>query len=305
VVVVKLPGLSERGPVKARHDAFVADQVDALRALASRKVDVTDAATTIPIVRPTLANDKVHDGAILGADGIFSALTRADAVKPVLPDNGAPVREHVILVNGIMTDIELQRADMQGLANTGAAVVGVHNATEGMTKDLLECVLNKLDRGDTPAIDTLARVVARSLEDDRPVHLIGHSQGALIVARALQIVTDALRESGLTDRETKGVLARITVETYGGASQSYVDGPKYTHVVNKADAIPMLTGVGLDAFNPWGSVGEAAHVKTFVEAHVPKDLPSVRENGVTWTAARAVDQAVHGPRDVYWKHRKP
>lgn len=192
---------------------------------------------------------------------------------------------------------------MQGLANTGAAVVGVHNATEGMGKDLLECVLNKLDCGDTPAIDTLARLVARALESDRPVHLVGHSQGALIIARALQIVGAALRESGLQPAEVKGVLQRIEVETYGGASQSYVDGPRYTHVVNKADVVPMLTGVGLDAFNPFGRTGDGAVVKTFVEAHVPRDLPPARD-GVTWQAARAIDQAVHGPRDVYWQHRK-
>lgn len=286
-----------------RHDAFVDVAAAALIALGNRNVDVSEASVLVPLERPTRANDKLHDGAILGAHGVFSAMTHASHVAPVLPDNGAEVRESVILVNGIMTDIALQQADMQGLANTGAAVVGVHNATEGMTKDLLACVLNKLNRGDTRAIDTLARLTANALESDRPVHLIGHSQGALIIARALQIVSGALSEGGMSAAASKGVLGRITIETYGGASQSYVDGPRYTHVVNKADVVPMLTGVGLDAFNPFGCVGEAAVVKSFVEAHVPKDLPPLSE-GVTWTAARAVDKAVHGPCDVYWHHRK-
>lgn len=302
-MVVRLPSLTTQGPVHKRHDAFVDKVTEGLRQVSRAPIDDSEASVLVPAEKPTRANDKVHDGAILGALGLFSPLTSIDDVAPVLPDNGAAVTESVVLINGIMTDVALQQADMQGLANTGCAVVGVHNATEGFAADLLECVLNKLDRGDTPAIDTTARAIALALEDDKPVRVIGHSQGALIVARALQIVDDALRTSGLSDAEVKDVLSRVSVETYGGASQSYVDGPRYTHVINKADLVPMLTGVGLDRFNPVGSVGEAAVIKDFVEVHKPSNLPPLSE-GVSWTLARAVDQSVHGPRDVYWKHRK-
>lgn len=302
---VSLPELTRTGRVHDRQRSLVDKIADGLRQAGIRHIDTAHASSVIPLSKPTRETDAAHDGAVLGRDGLFSPLTSLSDVAPVLPENGAPVTASLILVNGIMTDVELQRRDMQGLANTGASVVGVHNATEGMTRDLLECVMNKLDRGDTPAIDTLARFVAVALEKEEPVRVVGHSQGALIVARALQIVADALTSAGLTADETKAVLGRVSVETYGGASQSYVDGPRYTHVVNKADLVPMLTGVGLDRFNPFGRVGEAAVIKDFVEVNTPRDLPPISEHGLTWTAARAVDQSVHGPRDVYWKHRKP
>jgi hypothetical protein len=301
---VKLPSLTQQGKVHERQQALVDKIRDGLHQAGIRNIDQRDAHVALSLTTPTLGTDKVHDGVVLGRDGLFSPLTSLGDIAPVLPENGAPVRESVILVNGIMTDIALQQRDMQGLANTGAAVVGVHNATEGMARDLLECVQNKLNRGDTPSIDTLARFIAVSLEKEEPVRVIGHSQGALIVARALQIVAGALEQAGLTKAETKAVLGRVSVETYGGAAQNYVDGPRYTHVLNKADLVPMLTGVGLDAFNPFGHVGEAAVIKDFVEVNKPRDLPPVSENGITWTAARAVDQSVHGPRDVYWKHRR-
>ena len=139
--------------------------------------------------------------------------------------------------------------------------------------------------------------------DGSEIHLVGHSHGAIIISCALDVIADGLAAQGLSRDEAKAVLGRVTVETYGGAAQRFVDGPRYTHVVNKLDGVPMLTGVGLDRVNPFGRVGAGATIKTFVEAHRPRDLPSLSE-GASWVFARAVDKSVHGPRDIYFKHRK-
>ena len=239
---------------------------------------------------------------MIGADGLFSSVTDPASMRSVEPDNGAQATRQVVLVNGIMTDVEVQQADMQALANTGASVLGVHNATEGFFNDLFQCVQNKMDLGENPAVDTLASVLAHALKDNtRPVRLVGHSQGAILIANALKRLKAALDDADVVGDAQSAVLGRIHVETFGGAAQRFIDGPEYTHYVNKADVVPMLTGVGLDRFNPVGNVGERAVIRSFVEVNKPHDVPL--SEGVSWGFARAVDQAVHGPRDVYWKHR--
>lgn len=295
--------LVHNGPVLARQQKALDAVVAGLSGPAQRgKIDQTDGAFVIAIDGPTRKNDPKYDGCLVGAGGLYAALTPLDVVAPVLPDNGAPVKETVILINGIMTDVAIQQHDMQALANTGCAVRGVHNATAGMGNDLLECVLNKLNRGDTPAVDTLARLIAQGLLDDKPVRLIGHSQGALITARALQVVDAALRNTGMNDGAVKAKLASISVETYGGASSSYVDGPRYLHTINNADAVPMLSGIGLDALNPFGSIGENAAVRRFTRINAP-GVGGNCGTDLADRAARFVDQTVHGPRDVYFKFR--
>lgn len=301
-----LTALVQSGPAVRRQDARVAQITAALERAALKPANTPDLAESAYVVaaeRPTRKRDFVHDGSILGRDGVFSPLTPISAVAPVLPDNGEAVTEQVILINGIMTDVALQRQDMQGLANTGAAVIGIHNSTKGITRDLWECLLNKLDTGDTPAIDTLARTMALALQRDEPLRVVGHSQGALIVACALRSLSETLRSAGLTEPEVKALLGRISVETYGGASRSYVDGPRYLHVLNKADLVPMLTGIGLDRINPFGHIGEGAQIRDFVRFNWPKNLPPLEE-GLSEVAARVVDRCVHGPRDVYWQHRR-
>ncbi|MCC7110840.1 MAG: hypothetical protein IT382_16225 [Deltaproteobacteria bacterium] len=288
---------------RARQQALVDEAVTALQQrFPGKTVDVGEADSIVPAIRPTRATDRAHDGEILGAGGLWSLLAQESQVAPVLPNNGAPVTSTVILVNGIMTDAALHLADMQGLANTGCAVLGVRNATQGLARDLLECVQNKLDRGDTPAIDTLARLIDDALDQGRPVRVIGHSQGALITARALQLVEQSAKDAGLDAGAVKARLGAISVETYGGAANRYVDGPRYHHWINLLDIVPMLAGVGLDAINPLGRVGSGAVVDRFVEAHVPRNLPPLSE-GAGNLFARAVEQHVHGPRDVYFRHR--
>jgi hypothetical protein len=216
--------LVHAGPVQARQQRLVDSVTGSLARGAGKRVDVAEAASVVSAASPRPGNDRAYDGCVIGKDGLFSPLVDVDAVAPVLPNNGAAVTASVIVVNGIMTDVAVQQLDMQALANTGCAVRGVHNATSGMAADLLESVLNKLNLGDTPAIDTLARLLAQGVASGAPVRVIGHSQGALIVARALQIVADALADDGLDAAAVRARLGVVSVETYGGASQSYVDG---------------------------------------------------------------------------------
>jgi pimeloyl-ACP methyl ester carboxylesterase len=283
-----------------RQQRFVQQLADDVARGTNGPVGSTD--LVVPIDEPTRQNDVIHDGALVGADGLYPSTMDVGAVPPVLPNNGRAVVENVVLINGIMTDLAIHRADMQALANTGAAVTGVRNATAGFARDLIEVLRDKVGQGDTPAVATTARLLALALEDHRPIKIVAHSQGALIVTVALEELRDALLQQGHTPEAVKAQLSRVSVETFGGAATRYVDGPAYVHVVNALDLVPMFTGVGLDRFLPFVHKGEGAELRTFVAAHTPKDLPPLRE-GLPWVFARAVDQSVHGPRDVYFQQR--
>jgi len=189
----------------------------------------------------------------------------------------------VVMVNGIMTDVALQASDLQRMANTGCRVVGVHNATKGMMRDLAQCAGDKLDlkMANNAATETVAQVIHQILHKDEPPLLVGHSQGALVVSNAL----------GRVGGEG---LKKLEVLTLGGASWTFPEGPKYKHFVNVFDAVPMGAGVGAVS---WMTCGPD-QVKRFGEVHRPTNLPSLEED-VSNYLARVVDRSVHGPQDVY------
>jgi hypothetical protein len=121
----------------------------------------------------------------------------------------------------------------------------VHNATEGMAADVLQCVKDKMDKGTNPAVDTLADTVYSELKAGRSVHLLGHSQGGLITSRALSHVQNRLRlEDGLSQADAEKLMSNIKVETFGAAASKYPDGPQYVHYVNDKDKVPGLFGLG-------------------------------------------------------------
>ena len=110
--------------------------------------------------------DKKFDGALVGAKGAtFPPGTPLSQIPGVTPKNNPNPSETLIYVNGINNNKDVQFASMQQLADkTGANVVGVHNATEGMVADLAQCVTDKLDKGKNPAVDTMADTVYSELK---------------------------------------------------------------------------------------------------------------------------------------------
>lgn len=230
-------------------------------------------------------HDHKYDGHFVGADGkCYHPDTDWRDVPAVFPDNGKPVWRSVVMVNGIMTDVALQSSDLQKMANTGCKVVGVHNATKGMMRDLAQCVGDKLDlkMANNGATETVAQVIRTVLKHDEvePPLFVGHSQGALVLSNALS-------RAGVD-----GSLKKLDVLTMGGASWSFPEGPKYKHFVNVFDAVPMGAGVGALSYFSSGEVSR------FSEINKPTNLPSLEED-VSNYLARVVDRSVHGPQDVY------
>ncbi|WP_164010819.1 hypothetical protein [Pyxidicoccus trucidator] len=214
--------------------------------------------------------DRVHDGKFVGAGGqTFGPDTALSDIPAVTPRNNPNATQTILYVNGIQTSKEAQSNSLQSIADTtGARVIGIHNATEGMAADLTQCVKDKLDKGHNPAVDTLADTLYNEIKAGREVHLMAHSQGGLISSRALGDVQRRLRiEDGMSTEQTQQMMSRINVETFGAAATRYPDGPNYVHYVNRGDPVPGLFGLGpvADKWNPIADGGKGSQVRHFNE----------------------------------------
>jgi hypothetical protein len=191
--------------------------------------------------------DKQYDGKLVGANGkTYEPGTPLDQISGTKPSNGKPPAEKIIFVNGIGMPLSRQQATMQTMADkTGAEVVGLHNATEGFITDLAQCAGDKVDKGKNAAVDSLAETVYQQIRNGEGVHLLAHSQGALITSRALTDVKNRLMlEDGMSPAQAEKALSGVKVETFGGAAASFPDGPQYVHYVNRGDAVPTMLGLG-------------------------------------------------------------
>ncbi|MDC0711827.1 hypothetical protein POL68_25380 [Stigmatella sp. ncwal1] len=217
--------------------------------------------------------DRMFDGQLVGTQGqTFAPGTPLGQVPGVTPRDNPNPKETILYVNGIMTPVEGQLREMQSIADTsGAKVLGIHNATQGLTVDLAQCVTDKLDKGANPAVDTLADTLYSELKAGRDVSVMGYSQGGLITARALFDVQNRLRvEDGMSQADTEKLMGHLKVETFGAASTRYPDGPKYVHYINEADAVPTLTGLGgsLDPLAFIKDAGKGAVVHRFTDGNL-------------------------------------
>jgi hypothetical protein len=217
--------------------------------------------------------DTQYDGFFLGANGrTFPPNTRLNQIPAVRPSDGREPNETLIYVNGINTTRDGQAASLQAIANrTGAQVIGIHNSTEGVIRDLGQCITDKLDKGNNPPVDTLANAVYNEIKAGRSVHLLAHSQGGLITSRALTDVYQRLRiEDGLSRAQAERMLGLVKVETFGAAAGHYPDGPQYVHYINRDDPVPSLFGLGwdVDRFNPTLDAGRGARIHWFTDVHL-------------------------------------
>ena len=221
----------------------------------------------LPDILPKSNPDKRFDGQLVGANGrTFPPDTPLSGIPAVTPVGGVRNNETLIYVNGIQTDVAGQTRSLQAIAdNSGSRVIGVHNATGTFAGDLLQSLGDKLDIGRNPAVDTLADTVYNELRAGRDVHLMAHSQGAIITSRALTDVRNRLMlEDGMSRQAAENLMNNIKVETFGGASRRYPDGPQYVHYVNRNDGVPQSTGLR-SWLNPFAHAGQDAVTHYFRE----------------------------------------
>lgn len=238
--------------------------------------------------------DHLGDGCLQGRDGqLFPSDTPLDQVTPVGESGRAPL----VFVNGIMTDRALQDQVHQKFAARGYSVVGVRNATRGLVRDLGQFLADKLNLDANPATRTALRLMQEHLDQGRPLYLMGHSQGSLILSNAVKRLTRQLEQQGLSQEQIGEKLGLLHITTIGGATFRYPPGPRYHHVINWAD--PVSWTAGNTAFS-W-LTGGPDRVSHFTEVKRPHGLPELSE-GLSTYFCRAVDSSVHGPKDIYADH---
>lgn len=231
--------------------------------------------------RPTVFGDS--DGLLHGGDGqMYNARTTSiQDVPPVMPsDPSMRTGERTLYVNGAWTTVDGARADMQLIADaTGNDVVGVVNATGGWStaqetaRDALQAAGDKLGVGPNAAKDTVANVLCRAVAARRNLTVVGQSQGAAIVGRALFEVDAHLtrKQGAFVDVTGQARAARaealsvLDVRTTGGVGHAFPDGPRYLHMQNTSDGLTAALGVGNPVLEAVGLVrpGAGAERATF------------------------------------------
>jgi hypothetical protein len=268
--------------------------------------ELTEEAAKLAGTRPP--PDTAVDGHFITPDG--RTHTPGTSLSDAVPGKG-PLTVHV---NGIQNDAQTQTGDLQALQKQGGVndrLVGIHNSETTMPGDLIQSVKDKAGAGQNPAVDTLRQTVLDEVRGGRDLHLMGHSQGALIISRALGEARQSLSDDhfarlkaeappvapgrGFFERQQQQAgqlrqeanrlaedqLSRIRVETFGGAAHSYPDGPKYTHYINRNDPVAMGAGLGRPVRSPGrdadmrffdsGSLGIGAH--GFRDHYLPQRRP--------------------------------
>lgn len=238
----------------------------------------------------------IEDGAFVVAAGSGCTVMPVQRGEHVLPQmrraidraragRALPDRERVIVyVNGMAVTPQIQCDSMRAIAAaTGATVIGVHNATEGMAKDGLETLaqrelimhrrsdgpLTRLGRSENPAVATLRRIVIGSaVNGTKPPEVWAHSQGGVIASLALYEARDVLAKQGKT-------LEGIQVTTFASAAPFFPSGPRYEHYVHTEDAIPRYTGLGrLGWFDDEKAGANAKVIRFSGEPHASDGRPN-------------------------------
>ena len=141
----------------------------------------------------------------------------------------------IIYVNGILTTEKDAIKQQKALENTLNKKVGVfYNQTGGLIIDLLESSYGRNLEKHSAASESVASSIIDKLNNTTEnLTLIGHSQGAIILNNALEIVQDALPEKQLK---------KLTFITFGGALNKcdLNDNISVEHFVNKDDPVPNL-----------------------------------------------------------------
>lgn len=267
---------------------FVGNTTESLGDVFASRMGLSTALNplTLRLQREETPADKQFDGHFVGAGGqTFPPGAPLGEIPAVTPNGGVRNNETLIYVNGIQTNVGGQANSLQAIAdNTGSRVIGVHNATGSIVGDIAQSLGDKLDIGNNPAVDTLADTVYHELKAGRGVHLMAHSQGAIITSRALQDVKNRLMlEDGMSRRDAEALMNNIKVETFGGASRRFTDGPQYVHYVNRNDGVPQAFGLrswlnpfahaGKDAVTHYFRDGKPFVSHGFEEFYLPERVP--------------------------------
>jgi len=239
------------------------------------------------LLRPLLklggnASQKPFDGDVLGSGCKKRGATNPGGVMPEgcrQPPGSLPKISYVNGINTVYTDPQDPNLfsggickTMQGIANaTCSEVIGVYNATEGMGKDLDECIDNIAKASHAPAVVPLRNMMVEAARSKQPMTLFAHSQGGLITQEAVAKAKQQLmNEDNLTSEEAEQALSVVSVKSFGTALMGWPKGPHYERFTNTADPVPpVITGAQTSfPIATWKDSASAEAHDVFTDPHV-------------------------------------
>lgn len=187
------------------------------------------------------------DGHFLDATGRFVGPTaQLENVTTFRPKNSPVASSPAIFVNGMDTTTEVLAQTAQHIADTtGIPIVPLYNKTSGAILDAGQSLSDKVNALENPTVSALTGIILDAFKNEKPLHLLAHSQGALVVSRALfEAMATLLVEQKIPQENVDGYFAKVTIETFGGAAAMYPPGPRYVHYVNEGDPVSFYSGLG-------------------------------------------------------------
>ena len=191
--------------------------------------------------------DRAIDGSFLLPNGNFASAESNIEDIPKFCPRRRPLEnsEPIIAINGVANSPHQVSRWATVLAGiTGRPVVPLYNLTLGFAWDVAQAVSDRMNLAGNPCVEPLTSIIAETVLERRPLHIIAHSQGALIVSQALFEVSSQFKQvEKLSPNQVAEVLSVITVETLGGAAPSFSKGPKYRHFVHEGDPVAVFLGI--------------------------------------------------------------
>lgn len=160
------------------------------------------------------------------------------AVNEFKPSGRAFNDKPVYFINGVWNTIASSDDSAKMLADLlERPVKRVYNKSDGQIADLVES--GKLKVGmlnDNPSVQSLVSNIMHDLQKGETVEIHAHSEGAIITSAALGMIQEYYPDFFAKYAHN------ISVNTYGGASWTYPEGPTYNHATFASDIVAVGPG---------------------------------------------------------------
>ena len=148
----------------------------------------------------------------------YSPFREVPHLPYALPEQGTPIEDNQawFFLNGICTDKNVLQLNGKALANLfQRKVYLMHNPSDGIVLDLLECVVGRTIQPATSLDSSVAAILEDALNTHQKVILFAHSQGGIIATGALYKLVETL--TGSRSRLFK----KLEVYTFASAATEF------------------------------------------------------------------------------------
>jgi hypothetical protein len=259
---------------------------------------------------PDNKDQKRFDGQFVGKGCEPSTTPPPQGVQPKKCPGGVQSGKKVYYVNGINTAARENDkfegsgmcSNMHSIADTTCAeVVGIYNATEGMGRDLDECISNISRAGKTPAAQTLSDQMTANLmkSPPEPMTVFAHSQGGLVTQEALIDTKARLVASGMSPAEAEQRMSLLQVKSFGTAVDGWPAGPSYERFTNTRDPVPYVINFAQGQLYQKETMADSAPApnNTFKDKNILFDAHSMEKSYMPYMDQKLQQQTGQNAQD--------